>query len=80
MIELNKKVFKTLFTILSIFIIVGVILYNANFYKKEYDNIKRNLTFIEERNLKPEGAPPEPKEFDNSFLEPKDRDLENMKQ
>ena len=79
MIELNKKVFKTLFTILSIFIIVGVILYNANFYKKEYDNIKRNLTFIEERNLKPEGAPPEPKEFDNSFLEPKDRDLENMK-
>ena len=67
--ELNKKVFNTIFIILSIFLIVGILFYNISSYKKEYNNVKRNLTFMEERTaFKPEDNPPEPK----------DRELDNM--
>lgn len=76
--ELNRKVFKTIFLILSLFIITGIIVYNVSSYKKEYDNVKRNLTFMEERNAsKPEGNPPEPREFDESIPE-KNKELDNM--
>ena len=74
--ELNKKVFKTIFIILSIFIVSGVVIYNVQSYKKEYDSVKRNLNFIEERNI-PQDLP-EPIDLDPSALEPKDRDLDNM--
>ena len=71
--KLNRKVFKTIFIILSLFIITGIIV-----YKKEYDNVKRNLTFMVERNTsKPEGNPPEPKVFNESIPE-KDKELDNM--
>ena len=66
--ELNNKVFKTIFILLSLFIIIGVIIYNASSYKNEYDNVKRNLSFMEDRNHKPEDAPPEPKDFDNMMI------------
>ena len=66
--ELNNKVFKTIFILLSLFIIIGVIIYNASSYKNEYDNVKRNISFIEDRNHKPEDAPPEPKDFDNMMI------------
>ena len=66
--ELNNKVFKTIFILLSLFIIIGIIIYNASSYKNEYDNVKRNITFMEERNFKPEDAPPEPKNFDNMMI------------
>ena len=55
--KLNQKVFKTIFFLLSIFIIIGIIIYNIDSYKTEYENVKRNLTFMEDR-------PPEPKTFD----------------
>ena len=77
--ELNKKVFKTIFIILSIFIITGTTIYNISSYKKEYDNIKRNLLFMDNKgNSKLENNPPEPKKIDDSMPEPKDRDLDNM--
>lgn len=77
--ELNRKVFKTIFLILSLFIAIRIVIYNISSYKKEYDNIKRNLTFIEDRNInKPESNPPEPREFNNSMPAPKDRELNNM--
>ena len=60
--ELNKKIFKTLFLILSLFLITGILIYNITSYKKEYDNIKRNLIRMEERN---HSKPPEPKEQKN---------------
>ena len=66
--ELNNKVFKTIFILLSLFIIIGVIIYNASSYKNEYDNVKRNISFMEDKNFKPENAPPEPKEFDNMMI------------
>ena len=73
--ELKNKVFHTIFILLSLFILFGVIFYNVSSYKKEYDNIKRNLTFIEDRNInKPEGEPPEPKDLP----EPKNREIDNM--
>ena len=39
--ELNRKVFKTIFCILSLFIITGIVVYNVSSYKKEYESIKR---------------------------------------
>ena len=74
--ELNKKVFKTIFIILSIFIVSGIVIYNVQSYKKEYDSVKRNLNFIEERNI-PQDLQ-EPIDLDPSAPEPKDRDLDNM--
>ena len=74
--ELNKKVFKTIFIILSIFIVSGIVIYNVQSYKKEYDSVKRNLNFIEERNI-PQDLP-EPIDLGPSAPEPKDRELDNM--
>lgn len=76
--KLNRKVFKTIFLILSLFIITGIVIYNVQSYKREYDNVKRNLTFMEDRNNKPEGNPPEPRELNDDVPEPKDRELDNM--
>ncbi len=77
--ELNRKVFKTIFLILSLFIVTGIIIYNVSSYKKEYDNVKRNLTFMDVKEpFKPEGNPPEPREFNEPMPEPRDRELDNM--
>ncbi len=73
--ELNRKVFKTIFLLLSIFIILGIIVYNVNSYIKEYDNVKRNLVFMEDK-YRPE--PPESKEFDDFVPENKDKEIDNM--
>ena len=59
--ELNKKVFKTIFLILNLFLITGTLIYNITSYKKEFDSIKRNLTMMEERN---HSKPPEPVEHE----------------
>ena len=77
--ELNRKVFRTVFLILSLFIIIGILFYNVSSYKKEYENVKRNLTFMDDRNSnKPEGNPPEPRDFDDSKMGQNDRELDNM--
>ena len=75
--ELNRKVFKTIFIILSIFIITGIVIYNVSSYKKEYDNVKRNLSFMEDKNI-PNDNPPEPIDMDSSLPELKNRNLDNM--
>lgn len=65
--ELNKKVFKTIFLILSLFLLVGVVSYNISSYTKEYNGVRRNLNFMDMRN-----------EFNNFNPKPEDRDLDNM--
>ncbi|MBQ2640270.1 MAG: HAMP domain-containing histidine kinase [Bacilli bacterium] len=64
--ELNKKVFKILFLILSLFIISGVIIYNVRVYTKEYDNIKRNLDFMPDNKPGPNSFDKEP--IDNMII------------
>ena len=76
--ELNRKVFKTIFLILSLFIISGTLIYNTVIYKKEYDNIKRNLTFMEDRIPRPEDEYTKREIFDDFIFEPQDREIDNM--
>lgn len=77
--ELNRKVFKTIFLILSLFIVTGIIIYNVESYKKEYDNVKRNLTFMEDKNSpRLKSNPPEPREFNDSVHNPNNREIDNM--
>lgn len=73
--ELNKKVFKTIFLILSLFIITGIIIYNVSIYKKEYDNIHRNLTFIEEKNNNYDMFNPN---YNSNMIRPMDKSFDNM--
>ncbi|MBO5120559.1 MAG: HAMP domain-containing histidine kinase [Bacilli bacterium] len=56
--KLTKKTFYTIFSIISLFIITTVIIFNIQNYHKEYTNIKRNLSrinimFINNPNKKP---------------------------
>ena len=69
--ELNKKVFNTIFWILSIFIITGIFIYNLNIYRTEYNGINRLLNDIEDR------SKIENKVF-NPFVPETDRNFENM--
>ena len=70
--ELNRKVFKTIFCILSLFILTGIVAYNVSSYKKEYESVKRTLEMVEERSKN------EPRGFNNFFPEPKERNFDNM--
>ena len=62
--KLNKDVFKTIFIILSIFTILGILIYNIQSYKKEYDNIYHHLNMMDEKrdNIHV------PKELDNMII------------
>ena len=51
--ELNRKVFNTIFIILSVFIFIIVFIYNVEIYRREYSDVQRNLNFMEERITKP---------------------------
>ena len=73
--ELNKKVFKIIFLILSLFIIIFIIIYNVSIYKKEYDNIHRNLTFIEEKNNYDDMFKPN---YNSNMIRPMDKSFDNM--
>ena len=42
--KLEKKTFYTIFSIISLFIIVSIIVFNVQSYRKEYNGIKTNLT------------------------------------
>ena len=68
--ELNRKVFNTIFLILSLFVIFGVFAYNLETYKREYESVRRNLTFIGDKGYF--GILPNP-QFQI------DKDLDNMK-
>lgn len=54
--KLNRKVFLSLFFILSFILIFGIVLYNVQSYKREYEGIRRSLNMMENR--------PGPKNFD----------------
>ena len=66
--ELNRKVFITIFSIFSVFIILGITVYNIEGYKREYESVRRNLNFIEDK--------PTPKEFNN--INNPNKDIDNM--
>ncbi|MBR3161610.1 MAG: HAMP domain-containing histidine kinase [Bacilli bacterium] len=66
--ELNKKVFRTIFLILSVFIVLVIVVYNINIYSKEYNGVHRHLTFMDRDRFKP----------DDKGMEPKDRNIDNM--
>ena len=70
--ELNRKVFKTIFWILSLFIITGIVIYNVSSYKKEYESVKRTLKMVEERSKN------EPRGFNNFVPEPRERNFDNI--
>ena len=64
--ELNKKVFETIFLILSLFLLIGVVGYNISIYIREYNGVRRNLSFAEERNEFNPG--PENKDLGNMMI------------
>ena len=64
--ELNRKVFITIFSIISLFLLSIIIFNNIQSYKKEYDNVLRNLNIMETK------LP-----FDNRFV-PNQRNFDNM--
>lgn len=68
--ELNRKVFNTIFCILSLFIIIVVIFYNVESYKREYDNVKRTLNIFEEKKNH--------NQLNNYVPEPKEKSTDNM--
>ena len=67
--ELNKKTFLTIFVILSSFMISSLIILNIQSYNKEYESIRRNLTFSDNNHrLK-----------DDDKFEDNHPDIDNMK-
>jgi hypothetical protein len=72
--ELNKKVFRTIFIILSLFVIIGVVSYNVNSYQEEYMRVRRSVSFMEVRNENklPENSAenPEKKQPENPIENP----------
>ena len=70
--ELDRKVFNTIFIILSVFIFIIVFIYNVEIYRREYSAVQRNLSFMEERITKPNYRIPI---FDD---EQDDKNFENM--
>ena len=62
--KLNRKTFFTIFLLISAFLIVGIVLYNVQNYKREYDNVERNLNKIN-RMMPEDRSDHIHKEFDN---------------
>ncbi|MBQ7140666.1 MAG: HAMP domain-containing histidine kinase [Bacilli bacterium] len=52
--NLKLKTFYTIFSIISLFIIISIIIFNIQSYSKEYNGIKRNLTRM---NMMVDGPP-----------------------
>ena len=66
--ELNRKVFITIFSILSLFVFIGISIYNLQSYKKEYDGLYRNLNFINDFKVPKNNDIVRPKEIDNMMF------------
>lgn len=64
--ELNRKVFKTIFWILSSFIVIVIFVYNVSIYTREYHDISRTLNIINDP-LRLDGFGPEG-DFDNMMI------------
>ena len=46
--ELNKKVFLTLFGILTLILVISLIILNIQSYRREYENVERSLTIMDD--------------------------------
>ena len=68
--KLSRKVNLTIFSIISLFLLIIIIVYNVQSYQREYNNIHRNLSFIEDNGHFP-------KEMNEDIVRP-ERDLNNM--
>ena len=67
--RLNKKTFFTIFSIISIFLFVGIIIYNFQIYKREYESVRRNLNDI--NRMVPDNKMDDnhkPKDIDNMII------------
>lgn len=53
--ELSRKTFATILGILSAFLVISLVIMNAQSYRKELESVKRNLNFIEDRGFRPGG-------------------------
>jgi len=64
--KLKNKTFWTIFTIISSFFILAIVVFNIQNYQREYFNVKNYLTikntFIKKNNK------PNPFELDNIFI------------
>ena len=65
--KLNRKIFFTIFSLISSFLIVGIVLYNVQNYKREYENVERNLNKIN-RMMPEDRSDHIHKEFDNMII------------
>ena len=68
--ELNRKTFITIFSLLSLFIVSILVIFNIQNYKREYESIKRNLNIID--NNKHDRV------YDDKITEHKPRELDSM--
>ena len=64
--ELNRKTFITIFSILSLFVVIGLTIVNATNYTREYNNLKRTLNIKE--NFKMGRDFPGPMNFENMMI------------
>ncbi len=71
--KLNKKVFIIIFSIISIFLVSSIIIYNVQIYKKDYDSIYRALNFVEDFKNKLN-----PNQFNNKVIIPEEKNIDNM--
>jgi len=66
--ELNRKVFLTVFGMLSLFLAISLAIINVVSYRREYENTKRNLEIIDNRGIGFQGdKPPGFEPGDNGF-------------
>ncbi len=65
--RLNRKTFFTIFLLISSFLIIGIVLYNVQNYKREYENVERNLNKIN-RMMPEDRSDHVHKEFDNMII------------
>ena len=70
--KLNRKVFLSIFLLISSFLIISILIYNIQTYRSEYENLYRSLTFFEEYNNKP--GP----NRNNNLSRPSESELDNM--
>ena len=67
--QLNKKIFVTIFSILSFFLILFLIILNVGYYNREYRGISHNLNVIDNhKDDKEDTEKPAPRDFENMMI------------
>lgn len=70
--QLYRKTFAIIFLLFTIFISSGLIIFNVQNYKREYDSITRNLNFAdfnkESKNIDDNYNKPGPRNLDNTMI------------